>query len=137
MTRIFVTQPVSESALVRLHTIADVTSNPDSRRVLPRDQLIDGVRDCDILFSLLHDRVDHEVIAANPKLRAIASMSITPDNIDVAAATAQRIPVTVVPALAVESTADTHFALLLAVARRVAEGDQDRKSVVEGRREDV
>jgi glyoxylate reductase len=64
------------------------------------------------------------VIAANPKLRAIASMSITPDNIDVAAATAQRIPVTVVPALAVESTADTHFALLLAVARRVVEGDQ-------------
>src|SRR5262249_59383299 len=50
--------------------------------------------------------------------------SITPDNIDVAAATARRIPVTVVPALAVESTADTHFALLLAVARRVAEGDQ-------------
>jgi glyoxylate reductase len=51
-------------------------------------------------------------------------MSITPDNIDVAAATARRIPVTVVPALAIESTADTHFALLLAVARRVLEGDQ-------------
>src|SRR5262249_39848748 len=49
---------------------------------------------------------------------------ITPDNIDVAAATARRIPVTVVPALAVESTADMHFALLLAVARRVVEGDQ-------------
>jgi glyoxylate reductase len=73
---------------------------------------------------MLHDRIDREVIDANPKLRAVASMSITPDNIDVAAATARRIPVTVVPALAVESTADTHFALLLAVARRVVEGDQ-------------
>jgi glyoxylate reductase len=124
MTRIFVTQPVCGSALARLRVIAEVTSNPNSRQVLPRHQLIDGVRGCDILFSLLHDRIDREVIAANPGLRAVASMSITPDNIDVAAATARRIAVTVVPALAVESTADTHFALLLAIARRVAEGDQ-------------
>ncbi len=124
MTRIFVSQPVHESALARLTAIAAVTSNPDSRQILPRDQLIAGVRGCDILFSLLHDRIDREVIEANPDLRAIASMSITPDNIDVAAATARGIPVTVVPALAVESTADTHFALLLAVARRVVEGDQ-------------
>jgi len=124
MTRIFVTQPVYESALARLRAVAEVTANPDARQVIPRDALIAGVRSCDILFSLLHDRIDREVVAANPKLRAIASMSITPDNIDVAAATARRIPVTVVPALAVESTADTHFALLLAVARRVVEGDQ-------------
>jgi glyoxylate reductase len=124
MTRVFVTQPVYESALARLRAVAEVTANLDARQVIPRDRLIAGVRGCDILFNLLHDRIDREVIAANPKLRAIASMSITPDNIDVAAATAQRIPVTVVPALAVESTADTHFALLLAVARRVVEGDQ-------------
>ena len=124
MTRIFVTQPVYESALARLRAVAEVRANPDARQVIPRDQLIAGVRGCDILFSLLHDRIDREVIAANPKLRAVASMAITPDNIDVAAATARRIPVTVVPALAVESTADTHFALLLAVARRVVEGDQ-------------
>jgi glyoxylate reductase len=124
MTRIFVTQPVYESALARLRAVAEVTANPDARQVIPRDRLIAGVRGCDILFSLLHDRIDRDVIAANPKLLAIASMAITPDNIDVAAATARRIPVTVVPALAVESTADTHFALLLAVARRVVEGDQ-------------
>jgi len=124
MTRIFVTQPVHVSALARLRAVAEVTANPDARQVIPRDRLIAGVRGCDILFSLLHDRIDRDVIAANPKLLAIASMAITPDNIDVAAATARRIPVTVVPALAVESTADTHFALLLAVARRVVEGDQ-------------
>jgi glyoxylate reductase len=124
MTRIFVTQPVDEGALARLRAVAEVTANPDARQVIAKDALIAGVRSCDILFSLLHDRIDRDVIAANPKLRAVASMSITPDNIDVAAATARRIPVTVVPALAVESTADTHFALLLAVARRVVEGDQ-------------
>jgi glyoxylate reductase len=124
MTRVFVTQPVVESALARLRSMADVTVNPDSSRFIAKDALIAGTRGCDILFSLLHDRVDREVIAANPSLRAITSMSITPDNIDVGEATTRRIPVTVVPALAVESTADIHFALLLAVARRLVEGDR-------------
>jgi glyoxylate reductase len=124
MVRVFVTQPVIESALTRLRTMAEVTVNPDGSRVIAKETLIAGARACDILFSLLHDPVDREVIAANPALRAIASMSITPDNIDVKEATARRIPVTVVPALAVESTADIHFALLLAVARRLVEGHQ-------------
>jgi glyoxylate reductase len=124
MARVFVTQPVVESALARLRNMAEVTLNPDGSRVIAKDKLIAGVRGCDILFSLLHDPVDREVIAANPSLRAITSMSITPDNIDVAEATARKIPVTVVPALAVESTADIHFALLLAVARRLVEGDR-------------
>jgi len=124
MARVFVTQPVVESALARLRGMAEVTLNPDSSRVIAKNVLIAGVRSCDILFSLLHDPVDREVIAANPGLRAITSMSITPDNIDVAEATARKIPVTVVPALAVESTADIHFALLLAVARRLVEGDR-------------
>ena len=122
--RVFVTQPVVESALTRLRTMAEVTVNPDGSRVIAKDKLIAGARACDILFSLLHDPVDREVITANPALRAITSMSITPDNIDVKEATARRIPVTVVPALAVESTADIHFALLLAVARRLVEGHQ-------------
>jgi glyoxylate reductase len=122
--RIFVTQPVVPSAVERLRRVAEVEVNPEDRRVIAHATLVDAVRRCDILFSLLHDRVDAEVIAANPRLRAIASMSITPDNIDVAEATRRGIPVTVVPALAVESTADICFGLILAVARRMLEGDR-------------
>src|SRR5262249_23763531 len=59
-----------------------------------------------------------------PALRLIAAQSITPSNIDVEAATARGIPVTVVPASTTEATADLAFALLLAVARRVVEGDR-------------
>jgi glyoxylate reductase len=51
-------------------------------------------------------------------------MKITPSDIDIAAATAKRIPVTVIPPIVTEATADIHFALLLAVARRVVEGDR-------------
>jgi glyoxylate reductase len=122
--RIFVTQPIRQSALDRLRGFADVEVNPDDRQVIPKEALLAGVKTCDILFSLLHDRVDRDVIAANPRLRAIASMSITPDNIDVATATARGIPVTVVPALAVESTADICFGLILAAARRMVEADR-------------
>lgn len=122
--RIFVTQPVAESALGRLRAVADVELNPDSLHIVTKDELLAAVRDRDILFCLLHDKVDRDVIAANPRLRAIASMKITPSDIDVAAATAQRIPVTVIAPIVTEATADINFALLLAVARRVAEGDR-------------
>src|SRR5262249_6124929 len=78
----------------------------------------------DILYCLLHDRVDREVIAANPRLRLIASMAITPAGIAVAEATARGIPVTVIPPIVGEATADICFGLVLAVARRMIEGDR-------------
>ncbi len=122
--RVFITQPVAKSAIERLRSVAEVESNSDAARIITKDELLAAVREHDILFCLLQDRVDVGVIAANPKLRAIASMKITPSDIDVAAATARRIPVTVIPPMVTEATADLHFGLMLAVARRVVEGDR-------------
>ncbi|MGH8642238.1 MAG: 2-hydroxyacid dehydrogenase [Burkholderiales bacterium] len=122
--RVYVTQPVAASALERLRAVADVELNPNSLHIVTKNELLAAVRDRDILFCLLHDRVDRDVIAAGTRLRAIASMKITPSDIDVTAATARRIPVTVIAPIVTEATADMHFALLLAVARRVVEGDQ-------------
>ena len=122
--RVFITQPVAKSAIERLRSVAEVEWNPDAVHIMTQDELRAAVREHDILFCLLQDRVDNDVIAANANLRAIASMKITPSDIDVAAATARRIPVTVVPPIVSEATADLHFGLLLAVARRVVEGDR-------------
>ena len=122
--RVFITQPVAQSAIERLRGAAEVSLNPDPLHIATKDELIAAVRGSDVLFCLLHDRVDRDVIAAGPRLRAIASMKITPSDIDVAEATARRIPVTVIAPIVTEATADIHFALLLAVARRVAEGDR-------------
>ncbi|HEY7658219.1 MAG TPA: D-glycerate dehydrogenase [Burkholderiales bacterium] len=122
--RIYITQPVAESAIQRLRAVADVELNPDSLHIATKDELLKKVPQLDILFCLLHDRVDRNVIAAATRLRAIASMKITPSDIDVAEATARRIPVTVIAPIVTEATADIHFALLLAVARRVVEGDR-------------
>ena len=122
--RIFLTQPVAESAMKRLRAVARVTVFPDDSRIIPHRTLIAAVRKADILFCLLHDKIDRAVVAANPKLRHIAAQSITPSNIDVAEATARGIPVTVVPPVTTEATADLTFGLMLAVARRMVEGDR-------------
>jgi glyoxylate reductase len=122
--RIFITQPVAKSAIDRLREVATVRINPDSSRIIPKRSLVAAVRKSDILFSLLHDRIDRDVIAANPKLRAITSQSITPDNIDVAEATRRKIPVTVTPPIVAEATADINFGLMLMVARRMGEGER-------------
>lgn len=128
-SRIFITQPVHASAIERLQSLAHVEWNRDPLRILSKDELLAAVRGSDILFCLLQDHVDADVIAANPKLRAVASMTITPAGIDVPAASARRIPVTVIPAaLLIEATADLAWALLFSVARRVAEGDRLMRS---------
>jgi glyoxylate reductase len=122
--RIFVTQPISQRALKRLRAVAKVKVFPDASRIIPKRTLIQSVRQADILYCLLHDTIDRAVIEANPQLRLIAAQSITPSNIDVAAATARRIPVTVTAPLTTEATADLNFGLMLAVARRILEGDR-------------
>jgi glyoxylate reductase len=121
---IFVTQPIGESALVRLREVGQVELNPDPLHIITRPELMAALRMAEYLVCLLHDRIDAEVIAAGPRLKLIASMAIVPAGVDVAAATARRIPVTTIPPLVTEATADLHWALLLAVARRVVEADQ-------------
>ena len=108
----------------RLRALGRVKVFPDDGRIIPRKALIAAVKKADVLFCLLHDTIDRAVIAAHPKLRHIAAQSITPSNIDVAEATKRGIPVTVVPPITTEATADLTFGLMLAVARRMVEGDR-------------
>ena len=62
--RVFVTQPVSEHALKRLREAARVTVFADSSRIIPKRTLIEAVKKADILFCLLHDKIDRAVIDA-------------------------------------------------------------------------
>lgn len=123
--RVFITQTVAPSAVERLRRVAEVHLNPDPLHIVSKDELLAAIREHDVLFCLLHDRVDRDVIAANPNLRVIASTTITPADIDIAEATRRRIPVTVIPShLLDDATADLAWALLFAVGRRVAEADR-------------
>jgi glyoxylate reductase len=126
--RIFVTQPVSEQALQRLRAAARVTVFADASRIIPKRTLIEAVRKADILYCLLHDKIDRSVVTANPNLRLIAAQSITPSNIDVDAATERRIPVTVTAAITTEAVADVNFGLMIALARRIVEADRTARA---------
>jgi len=126
--KIFITQPIPAKALARLQELGSVEHNPDSTHIVAKPEMIAALGRNDYLFCLLHDTVDAEVIDASPRLKLIASMAVTPTGVDVAAATARRIPVTTVPPIVTEATADLHWALLLAVARRVVEGDRALRS---------
>ncbi len=128
--RVYVTQPIAESAMLRLKEIAEVEVNDDSSRIPVKDKLIDAAKRSDILLCLLHDTIDREVLAANPNLKAVASMTITPDRIDVTEATNRKIIVTNIPAVVTDATADIAFGLLLAVGRRIVEGDRVVRSGV-------
>jgi glyoxylate reductase len=128
LPKIFVTQPIPEKALARLREAGNLEINPDSTHIITKRELIEALNQNDYLFCLLHDMIDAEVINSSPNLKLIASMAITPAGVNVAAASARRIPVTVVPPYVTEATADLHWALLLAVARRVVEGDRALRS---------
>ena len=96
----------------------------------PRDILLEKVRDVEGLLCLLTDKVDSELMSKAPKLRVISNFAVGYDNIDVAEATKRGIVVGNTPDVLTETTADFTFAMIMAAARRVVEGD---KQVREGK----
>ena len=120
MARIFVTRPLPGPALDRLSARHDVEIWPD-RLPPPADRLARHARDADGLLSTISDRIDAELIAACPNLRAIANYAVGYDNVDIAAATARGIPVGNTPDVLTDATADLAFTLMLAAARRLLE----------------
>jgi glyoxylate reductase len=121
--RVFVTRRIPEEGLqlVRERAECDLW---DSDQPPPRGALLAGAREADGLLCLLTDQIDAELLDASPRLRVVANMAVGYDNIDVAAATARRIPVTNTPGVLTETTADLAWALLMAAARRTVEADR-------------
>jgi glyoxylate reductase len=90
----------------------------------PRARWLGELRTADALICLLSDRVDEAALAAAPALRVVANYAVGYDNVDVAAASARGVAVANTPDVLVEATADFTFALLLAAARRLGEGER-------------
>jgi glyoxylate reductase len=120
--RVFVTRQLPGEALDRLVARHDVEIWPE-REPPPRSELMARAPDLEGLLSLLTDPVDAELIGAAPNLRAISNYAVGVDNVDVEAAAARGIPVGNTPDVLTESTADLAVALMLGIARRLAEGE--------------
>ena len=121
-SRVFVTRDLPGGALDRLTARHDVEVWP-GRLPPPRAELLARAPQLEGLLSLLTDPVDAELMDAAPNLRAISNYAVGVDNVDVDAATARGIPVGNTPDVLTESTADLALALMLAIARRLAEGE--------------
>lgn len=96
----------------------------DEESVLPRAQLLERVRTAHGLMATLAETVDRELLENAPLLRVVANHAVGTDNIDLAECTRRGIQVTNTPEVLTESTADLAFALLLAVSRRLREGER-------------
>jgi glyoxylate reductase len=122
--KVFVSRIIPDEGLRPIRDGTDATVWEDELPP-PREELLHAVEGCDGIVTLLTDRVDDELLdRAGPQLKVVSNFAVGFDNIDVPACTARGIPVGNTPGVLTETTADLAWALLMAAARRVAEGDR-------------
>jgi glyoxylate reductase len=121
--RVLVTGKIPRSALQRLDEVCDVDAY-DGAAAIPREDLLKRVHGQQGLITLITETVDRELLAAAVELRVVANVGVGYNNIDVAAARARGIVVTNTPDVLTAATADFTWALILAITRRLPEGDR-------------
>ena len=120
--RVFVTRTLpGDAPLARLRAAVDADVWELERPPTP-EELAGRAAGCAGLLTMLTERVDAALLDRRPEVRAVANMAVGYDNVDVDAATERGVLVTNTPGVLTETTADLAFALLLAAARRLAEG---------------
>jgi glyoxylate reductase len=122
--RVFVTRRIPEASLARICEECSAEIWPE-RLPPPYETIKEKIADCDGLVSLLTDRIDAELLDAAPRLKVVSNFAVGFNNIDVPAATARGICVGNTPGALTDATADCAFMLLIAAARRLAEGILD------------
>ncbi|MFW6150328.1 MAG: 2-hydroxyacid dehydrogenase [Chloroflexota bacterium] len=121
--RVFVTRRIPQPGMAILEEECEVEVNPHDRP-LTHEETLEGVRGRDGLLCLLSDTIDEAVMDASPTLRVISNYAVGYNNIKVDEATHRKILVTNTPGVLTDTTADLTFGLLLAISRRVVEGDR-------------
>ncbi|ACJ00498.1 2-hydroxyacid dehydrogenase [Rhodospirillum centenum] len=121
---VIVTRKLPDVIETRMMELFETRLNLDDTP-LTREHLLDAAAQADVLVPTVTDRIDAEVIAAaGPRLKLIANFGNGVDHIDLKAARERGISVTNTPGVLTEDTADMTMALILAVARRLTEGER-------------
>ena len=121
--RILVTGRLPEEIMTGLSKKYKAEINVEDKP-LDRQKLLDGIKDKDGLLSMITDTVDEDVLGRANRLKMIAQFGVGYNNIDVIAATKRGIPVSNTPGVLTDATAELAFALILAISRRLVEGDR-------------
>jgi glyoxylate reductase len=125
--RVLATRPLFPAAQQILNANCDVQYWTKPERISKQD-LFALIKDREALVCLLTEKVDDELLRAAPKLRIAANVAVGFDNIDVAACTKRGVVATNTPGVLDETTADFAWTLMMAVARRIGEGEQLARS---------
>jgi lactate dehydrogenase-like 2-hydroxyacid dehydrogenase len=120
---VFVTRRLPSSVLAKLHAVGSVDVYTGEGAVAPGD-LRARVADAQALVCLLTDSIDRSVVDAAPRLKIIANVAVGYNNVDVPYAHSRGIVVTNTPDVLTESVADFTWAMILAITRRLAEGER-------------
>lgn len=121
--KVLVTRAIFPEALERLAHEFDLDANPLDE-TYPADELRRRLCGKDAVLSSPVDMLSADVFAAAPGLKAACNVAVGYNNIDVAAATAAGVMVTNTPEVLNETTADMGWALMMAAARRITEGER-------------
>ncbi|MEZ5100320.1 MAG: D-glycerate dehydrogenase [Thermoleophilia bacterium] len=121
---VVVTRRLPDALRAELGARFDVTEH-DGDLPLPREELLALVAGAEGILAMVSDRVDGELLdAAGPQLRVVANHGVGYDNVDVPEATRRGVLVSNTPDVLTDATAELTLAILLALVRRVAEGDR-------------
>ncbi len=121
---LYITRLLPEPVMTVLRERYALVSEPVENRIPTVDDQRRGFVQADAVICTLADPISDDLLAAAPRLKIVANYAVGYNNIDIAAATQRRIVVTNTPDVLTDATADLTWALILAVARRVVEGDQ-------------
>ena len=122
MKRVLVTRKVFPEIVSRLRERFEVDHNDADVQYTPA-QVAERAAKADGILATVMDKVGADILAAAPSLQVVSNIAVGYNNVDVAAATARGIRVTNTPGVLDDTTADLTWALLMAAARRIAEGD--------------
>ena len=120
--KVFATRPLFPAAQQILNASCEVEYWTQAERI-SKEELLRRVKDKDGLVCLLTEKVNDEFLRAAPKLRIAANVAVGFDNIDLPACTKRAVVATNTPGVLDETTADFAWALMMAVARRIGEGE--------------
>jgi glyoxylate reductase len=123
MPSILVTRKLPSSILSKLDPVGAVELYSDDG-AMPHDELVERIADKDAVVSMLTDRIDRTVLDAADRLKVAANVAVGYNNIDVGYAKAKGVIVTNTPDVLTQSVADFTWALILAVTRRLSEGER-------------
>lgn len=125
---VIVTRKLPDPIETRMMELFETRLNLDDN-AMSRTALIAAVQEADVLVPTVTDIIDREIIeSAGAKLKLIASFGTGVDHIDVAAAQERKITITNTPGVLTEDTADMTMALILAIPRRLSEGERHLRS---------